>query len=138
FYLGRERREHVEKVAHYAVVAFLEYRRFGVLVYRYDDLGRAHAGEVLYRARERYSDVEGGRHGLTRLADLHVVGAVARVDRGPRRADRRAEDVGELVDVLEVLLASESPSAGNHSISFRELGPVGFLGLYLYDLRFDI
>src|SRR5690348_9395847 len=45
-------RDHVEKITDDTVVRHLEDRRVFVLVDRHDHLGRAHAGEVLDRARD--------------------------------------------------------------------------------------
>jgi hypothetical protein len=44
---------------------------------------------------------------------LHFVRHVTGIDRRARRADAGAEGVGEFEDDREVLLAAESPPAGN-------------------------
>src|SRR5919109_602878 len=77
-------RNHLEEVAHDAVVGDLEDRRFLVLVDRDDDAAVLHAGEVLDRARDAYRDVEIGRDDLAGLPHLPVVRHEARVDGGAR------------------------------------------------------
>src|ERR671924_499417 len=82
-------RNHLEEVAHDAVVGDLEDRRFLVLVDRDDDAAVVHAREVLNRARDADGYIEIGRHDLAGLADLPVVRHEARVDRRARGAHGR-------------------------------------------------
>src|SRR5258706_16471771 len=84
-------RNDLEQISHQAVVGDLEDRRLGILVDRDDHLAVLHPGQVLDRARDADCDVELGCHDLARLAHLVVVGAVARVHRGARGADRGSQ-----------------------------------------------
>src|SRR5438128_742935 len=68
--LFRESRHDFEEIPHDPVVGNLEDRRVLVLVDGHNDLRRAHAGEVLDRARDADSDVERGAHRLAGLAHL--------------------------------------------------------------------
>ncbi len=61
-----------------AEVGDAEDRGLGVLVDRHDHLGILHAGQVLDGTRDATSDVQLRRHNLAGLADLQVVGRVAR------------------------------------------------------------
>src|SRR5256885_16059792 len=89
-YLFREPRYDLEQVADDPVITDLENRRVLVLVDRDDDLRRAHAGEVLDRARDPDRDVERRGDGLPRLAHLIGVRPPARVPHRPGRSDRGA------------------------------------------------
>src|SRR4051812_22778745 len=75
-------RDDFEQVAHEADVRHLKDRRLLVLVDGDDGLGVLHSGEVLDRARNADGNVEVGGDDLAGLADLIVIGRVARVDRG--------------------------------------------------------
>src|SRR5881397_2047911 len=103
-YLFRQPRHDLEQVADDPVITDLENRRVLVLVDRDDDLRRAHAGEVLDRARDPDRDVEGRGDGLSRLAHLIGVRPPARVHHGAGRSDRgaAAERPGQLLEQLEV------------------------------------
>ena len=70
-------------------------------------------------------DVELRRDDLAGLADLHVAGHVAGIDRGARSADRGAELVGELVDDLEVLRRTDAAAAGDDAAGALQVGTVG-------------
>ncbi len=54
-----------------------------------------HADEVLDRAGDADGDVELRGDGLSRLADLPLVGQQARLDDGPGTGDHAAKEVGE-------------------------------------------
>src|SRR6476659_3409819 len=88
-----------------AIVGDLEDRRLLVLVDRHDHLGILHAGEMLDRTRNADRDVKLRRHHLAGLPDLPVVRRVAGIDRGARGTDRRAELVGDRLDVLGEVLS---------------------------------
>jgi hypothetical protein len=98
----------LEQVADQAQVGDLEDRRVLVLVDRDDDLGVLHAGEMLDRARKCRPRHRLRAHDLAGLADLIVVGRIARVDRGAAGADAGAELVGERIDQLVELLREPS------------------------------
>src|SRR5580704_13248859 len=113
--LGRKLRQGLVQVGDETVIGDLEDRRLFVLVDRHDDLGVLHAGEVLDRPGYPHRDVELGRHHLAGLADLPVVGRVAGVDSRARGADRRAQLVGDRLDVLgEVFPALHRAAARDH------------------------
>src|SRR5690606_33438962 len=103
-----------------------------VLVDGDDDLAALHAGQVLNGAGDADRDVEVGRHHLTGLADLIVVGREAGIHRGTGGADGSAELVGQLFDQLEVFLAAHAPAAGHHDAGISQLRTVG-LGQLLLD-----
>src|SRR6185295_16157454 len=101
----RQLRQGLIEVGNQAVVGDLEDRRLLVLVDRHDHLGVLHAGEMLDRTRNADRDVEVRRHDLAGLPDLPVVRRVARVHGGARGADRRADLVGDRLDVFGEVLA---------------------------------
>src|ERR1700754_752313 len=108
FHRGSQLGHDLEEITHDAVVGNLEDRGFLVLVDRNDGLAVLHAGEVLDRAGNADGDVEIGGHDLAGLADLVVVGHVARIDRGAAGAKAGAELVGERLKHLEVLAARQA------------------------------
>jgi hypothetical protein len=63
---------------------------------------------VLDRTRDADRDIDFGGDDLAGLADLIVVGDIARIDRSARRADGGAELVGQREDDL---LEGRRPSA---------------------------
>src|SRR5690242_12038884 len=69
-----QRGDHLESVAHDAVVGDLEDGSVGVLVDRHDAARGGHAGQVLDGPRDADRHVEFGRNRLAGLADLVVVG----------------------------------------------------------------
>src|SRR5690606_25742716 len=91
-----------EDVTHQADVGDLEERRVRVLVDGHDGAGVLDAGQVLERAGNADGHVLLRGDDLAGLADLHLVRAVAGVHRRARGAHRRAELVGQRVDVAEV------------------------------------
>jgi curli biogenesis system outer membrane secretion channel CsgG len=95
-----------------ADVGDLEDRGVFVLVDGDDGLGILHARKVLDRARDADRDVDFGGDDLAGLADLIVVGDIARIDRGARCADGGAQLVGQREDGL--LRRSARPSARGH------------------------
>lgn len=97
-------RQDDEEIADETVVGNLEDRRFLVLVDGDDDLGILHAGKMLDGARDADGNVEIGGDHLAGLADLPVIGGIARIDRCARGTDSGAELVGDRQDdFLELL-----------------------------------
>ena len=102
----------LEEVAHDAVVGHLEDRCVLVAVDRDDGARRAHAGQVLDRARDADRDVKLRAHRLAGLAHLLAVVAPAGVDhRAARTHGRIPEGGGEVLQQLEVgrLLEAATP-----------------------------
>src|SRR5690349_7408390 len=114
----------LEEISHDAVVGHLEDRGFLVLVDGHDGLAVLHAGEMLDRAGDADGDIEVGRHHLAGLADLVVVGYVARIDRRAAGAEAGAELVGQSLEQLEVLAARQAASSRDHDLGGRELRPL--------------
>src|SRR5216684_4368268 len=114
----------LEEVADDAIVGHLEDRRFLVLVDRHDGLAVLHAGEVLDRAGDADGDIEVGRHDLAGLADLVVVGHVARVDGGAAGAEAGPQLVGQRLQHLEVLAARQAAAARYDDLGTGQLGPL--------------
>src|SRR4051812_42787402 len=109
--LAREFRYELEKIADKTVVGNLEYRRFGVLVYRDDNLAVLHARKVLDRTRDTDGDIQVGRDDLACLPDLVIIGHVASIDSRSRRADCGVQLVGQGLQQLEILAAGHAPAA---------------------------
>src|SRR5690606_34948379 len=108
-----------------AVVGDLEDRGVGVLVDRDDHLGVLHPGQVLDGARDADGDVEGRGHDLAGLADLIVVGGVARVDRRARGADGGAQLVGQRVhDGVELFGRAQGAAARDDDLGGAQFGAV--------------
>src|SRR4030065_74846 len=63
----------LKQVAYDSEIRYLENRRVRVFVHGNDHFGRGHPGDVLDSARDAESQVEVGRDGLPRLADLVLV-----------------------------------------------------------------
>src|SRR3954464_5238643 len=124
FQRGGQLRHDLEEIAHDAVIGNLEDRRFLVLVDRNDGLAVLHAGEMLDRAGDADGDVEVRRHHLAGLADLVVVGHVARVDGRAAGTETGAELVGQGLEHLEVLAARQAAAAGDDDLGAGELGPL--------------
>ena len=93
-------RHRLEQVGHQADVRDLEDRGVLVLVDGDDGLGILHARKVLDRARNADGNIDFRSDDLAGLADLVVVGDIARIDRRAARADPGAELVGERGDDL--------------------------------------
>ena len=115
----------LEQVADQADVRDLEDRRFLVLVDGDDGLRILHSGEVLDRARNADRDIDLRSDDLAGLADLIVVGRIARIDRGAARADRRAELVGERIEQrVELFRRAERAAARHDDLGAGQLGPL--------------
>jgi hypothetical protein len=99
------------EVAYYSEVGKVEDRRVGVLVDRDDRARPLHSHLVLDCAGDAAGDVELGRDGLARLADLRRVRIPAGVDDGPRRRDRAAERLCKVFAQLEVLRFEQAATA---------------------------
>ena len=93
-----QRRNGLKEVRDEAVIRDLEDRCLGVLVDRDDDLRVLHPREMLDRAGDADGDIDFGGDDLAGLADLIIIGDIARVDRRAAGADARAELVGERFD----------------------------------------
>src|SRR5688500_1458654 len=135
--LGESGQE-LEQVAHHAVVRDLEDVGVRVLVDRDDHLARRHAREVLDRAGDAERDVEVGRDGLPRLADLLLVRAPPGVGHRARRTGRGAEGVGQLLEELPVLRALEAATTGHDDarLAQRDAFARGRGGLEARELQF--
>ena len=104
------------QVSYHREVTELEDRCVRVLVHGDDRLRVLHPDPVLHRAGDPKRDVKLGRHRLAGLADLRRRGIPALVHRGAGRADRAAEDGGELLGELEALRAAEADAAGDDDV----------------------
>src|SRR6185369_14337027 len=71
--LFRQLGHDLEQIGHDPEIGDLEDRRLRILVDGHDDLRRPHAGQVLDRARHAEAQIELGRDGATRLADLEAM-----------------------------------------------------------------
>src|SRR4029453_11975861 len=135
FHRGSQLGHDLEEIPHDAVVGNLEDRGFLVLVDRNDGLAVLHAGEMLDRAGDADGDIEVRRHHLAGLADLVVVGHVARVDGGAAGAKAGTKLVGQGLEHLEVLAACQATAARDDDLGAGELGPpaLGALGAEIRD-----
>src|SRR5690349_12344211 len=113
--LFRELWHDFEEVSHDPVVRHLEDRRVLVLVDRDDDLGRAHAGEMLNRAGDAHRDVERRAYRLAGLSHLVRMWTPSRVDHGARRphGGPPAERRRQLLQDLEVGGLLEPTTSGD-------------------------
>src|SRR5215831_2329483 len=125
----REEWDDLEQIADEPEVGDLEDRRVRVLVHGADDLGGAHAGQMLDRPRDPTPDVELGGDGPASLSDLEAVRPPPRVDGGARGAHRSADHSRELLEQDEVLGALEPPPARHDDLGLGQLGQarLGFL-----------
>ena len=97
----------IEQIGNQAKVGDLEDRGVFVLVDGDDRLGVLHAGEVLDGARDADGDVDFGGDDLAGLADLIVVGDIARIDRRAAGAD-----LGATALVNREIVKSARPELG--------------------------
>jgi hypothetical protein len=74
-----------------------------------------------------------GLHDLAGLAHLVAVGHPAGVDDGTRCTGRRLEELGELLDHLELLGLAEATTAGHDDGSLVELGTRSLLDVAVGD-----
>ena len=84
-------RHRIKQISHKPDIGHLEDRRIGIFVDRDDDLAFLHARQMLDRAGDADGDVDFGRNDLAGLADLIVVGDLARIDCRARGADGCAQ-----------------------------------------------
>jgi len=121
FQLFDQLRDDFEQVADDAEVGVLEDRRIGVFVDGDDVLGGLHAREMLHRAGDADGEINIRLDGLAGLADLHGVGHPAGVDCGAAGADGAAEDIGEILEQVELLFALEAAAAGDDDLGAFQL-----------------
>jgi hypothetical protein len=117
-----------------AVVGDLEDRGLLVLVDRDDDLRALHAGEVLDRAGDGDGDVELGGDDLAGLADLQIGGDHAGVGGGAAGPEGASEEVGQLLEDLEVGALAHAAAAGHDDLGLGEGGSAALGLLHALDL----
>src|SRR5215475_12522883 len=117
-----QERRHLEQIAHDAVVGDLEDGRLGILVDGADHLRRPHPRQVLDGPRDAEAQVELGRDGAPRLADLETMRPPPRVHRGARGAHGGPDDLGERLQDHEVLRPLEAAPARDHDLRLGQLG----------------
>src|SRR6266478_2314015 len=93
----------LKQIGNQAVIGDAENGRAFVLVDGNDDFGILHACKMLDRTGNSDCDVELGRHHLSGLADLAVVGNEAGIDGGARCADSGAESIRDALDQRKIL-----------------------------------
>src|SRR3546814_7760859 len=103
--LRRQVRHGAEQVGDEAEVGDLEDRGVLVLVDRDDRLRILHARKVLDRARNADREIDLRGNDLAGLADLIIVGDIARVDRGARSTERSEEHTSELQSLMRLSYA---------------------------------
>src|SRR3954447_16435183 len=102
-------------------VGELEDRGVGVLVDRHDVLRGLHPDLVLDRAGDAGGEIQLGRHGLARLADLGGVGVPARVDHRAGGRHGAAHRTGQLLERLEALGLAEPAAAGHEDVGVLDV-----------------
>src|SRR3989304_5855046 len=102
--LLNQRGNELEDVRDDAVVRDLENRSARARVDREDEPGILHAGDVLHRPADSARDVQLRPHGLPALAYLAGLRKPLQIGERARRAHHPPEDLGELLDDLQVLL----------------------------------
>src|SRR5262245_36552811 len=115
------RRHDLEQVAGNAVVGDFEDRRVRVLVDGNDGPRALHADDVLNRAGDTERDVELGRHGLARAADLPLHRQPARIADRTRRGQLGAERLGQLLRHRQVLLPLDAAADRDNPLGLREI-----------------
>ena len=108
-----EGRQDLVHVAHDAEVGHREDRRLGILVDGDDVLRALHAHQVLGGAGDARGDVHRRLHDLAGLAHLVRVGHPAGVDDGARGAGGGAEQLGQGLDHLVLVLLAEAAAPGD-------------------------
>jgi len=93
---ARQFRHELEQITDQSDVGHLEDRGILVLVDGDDDLRILHVGKVLDRSRNTDRDIDFGANDLAGLADLIVVGNIARIDGRTPCTDASTELVGEV------------------------------------------
>ena len=126
--LRNERRRELEQIALDAVVGDFEDRRLGVLVDRDDGARALHADQVLNGARDAERDIQLGRDGLARAANLALHRQPAVVADRPRRGELGAKRLGELLGDRDVLLRLDAAAHRDDALGLRQIdGLLGFL-----------
>jgi hypothetical protein len=83
---------------------------------------------VLDRAADSGRDVKLGGDGRAGLPDLELVRVPARVHDRARRADRRPERIGQVLDDAEPVGRAGAPAAGDDDLRLGEVGAGALLG----------
>src|SRR3954468_21816255 len=115
------RGDHFEEVAGDAVIGDLEDGRLWILVDRDDGARAFHPDEMLDRAGDAERDVELGRHGLPRAADLAIHRQPAGVADRTRGRDLGAHRLRELLRELQVLLPLDAAPNRDDAFGLREI-----------------
>ena len=114
-------RQGLEQVADETVVGHLEDRRFLVLVDGNDDLQVLHAGQMLDGTGNAAGDVKIRGNHLAGLANLPVVGGIARIDGSARGANGGTELVGDgKDDFLELFRRAQCTTTGDDDLGGGE------------------
>nr|GFC67327.1 hypothetical protein [Tanacetum cinerariifolium] len=108
---GRQLGQHVEHVAHDAVVGGFEERCFGVFVDNHNYLAGVDARQVLNGARNAAGNVQIGRYRDARLAHVFVVRAPIDVRHRLRAGRGRAQRLGQVFDEVPVFGALHAAAA---------------------------
>eukprot|EP01022_Parablepharisma_sp_SALTPOND_P004193 TRINITY_DN118_c0_g1_i10.p1 TRINITY_DN118_c0_g1~~TRINITY_DN118_c0_g1_i10.p1 ORF type:complete len:1227 (-),score=392.65 TRINITY_DN118_c0_g1_i10:741-4421(-) len=125
-------RHDLEEIADDAVVSHREDGRFFILVDGHDDLGVLHAGQVLDRAGDTDGDIQLGGDDLAGLANLPVVGHIARIHGGAGGAHGGVQLVGQRLQDLEAFRRTHATATGDD-----DLGSGQFRTIRLGDLAAD-
>src|SRR3954467_7080076 len=128
------RGDHFEQVAGDAVIGDLEDRRLGILVDRDDGARAFHPDEMLDRAGDAEREIELGRHGLPRAADLAIHRQPAGVADRTRGRDLGAHRLRELLRELQVLLTLDAAPNRGDAFGLREIDRL----LRFFERRFGL
>mmetsp|Transcript_3680 Transcript_3680/g.8276 ORF Transcript_3680/g.8276 Transcript_3680/m.8276 type:complete len:230 (+) Transcript_3680:38-727(+) len=128
----------LEQVAGVSHVGDAEKWAVFILVHSHNHLAVLHAGDVLNRARYAERDVHLGCHHLTRLSNLHVICAHARIHRRTTRADGGIwpESIREAVQLVKVISnATSSTDDDTRGAEVRSLARVLVLRAHKFSER---
>ena len=106
----------------------VEDRRLGVGVDGDDRPGRLHPGEVLHGTGDAEREVDLRLDGLAGLTDLAGGGHPAGVDERARDAERRAHLLGQLLELLDVVLLADAAADREQELRLGDVD-VAALGL---------
>ena len=121
------------QVADNAQVGHAEDGSLGVLVDADDEVGGAHAGQVLDSAGDAAGNIQLGADGLAGLANLMGVGDPASVNGSTGGADNAAQSISQRLDGgLEALGAAQATAAGHDDVGAFQ---VDLLALFLDGLQ---
>jgi hypothetical protein len=112
--LRDDRWDYLVEVADHGPVCARDDRCTLVLVDHEDPLGVLAADDVLDRAADAARDVEVGRDPRARLSNLVGMRSPAEVGDDARAADGASEEVRELLEQLEPLLAADAAAAADN------------------------